>query len=248
MVRVAWDGDDRGVERSGVLVVTLDRPERRNAVDHATLLGLLEAQRVATGARAVVLTGAPPAFSAGADLTGVEEGEFATTLGRALRGFTELAVPVNAAVDGPAHGAGTQLAVACDLRVATPGSRFGIPAAKLGLAVDHWTVERLAREVGWSIARGMLVAAEQYDATALHAAGAVHRLGTLDDALAWGRELATLAPLTMAAHKLALERSGPPPATDAAFEAARTAAWASGDASEGRRAFLEKRPPRFTGR
>jgi len=244
MVRVAWDGDD---DASGVLVVTLDRPERRNAVDHATLIGLLEAQAVAATARVVVLTGTPPAFSAGADLTGVEEGEFAAALHRALRGFTELAVPVIAAVDGPALGAGTQLAISCDLRVATPTSRFGIPAARLGLVIDHWTVERMARELGWPIARGMLLAAEQYDGAALHAAGAVHRLGDLDDALAWARQLCALAPLTMAAHKLALERSGPPPALDEAFEAARIAAWASADAREGREAFLEKRPARFTG-
>jgi enoyl-CoA hydratase len=244
MVRVTWDA---GAASSGILVVTLDRPERRNAVDHATLVGLLEAQREAASARVVVLTGAPPAFSAGADLTGVEEGEFATALHRVLRGFTSMPVPVIAAVDGPALGAGTQLAISCDLRVATPGSRFGIPAARLGLVIDQWTVERMARELGWPIARAMLVAAEQYDATALHAAGAVHRIGGLDEALAWARELAVLAPLSIAGHKLTLERSAPPPRVDDLVEAARRAAWTSADAGEGRRAFLEKRPARFTG-
>ena len=246
MVRVAWDDGDDGAQ-TGVLVITLDRPARRNAVDHPTLLALLAALREATAARAVVLTGAPPAFSAGADLTGVEEGEFASALHRTLRGFTQLAVPVIAAVDGPALGAGAQLAICCDLRVATAGSRFGIPAARLGLAIDHWTIERMARELGWPITRGMLLAAEQYDAAALHAAGVVHRLGDLAVALDWARQLATLAPLSMAAHKLALESSGPPPAPDDAVEAARRAAWASGDAREGRQAFLEKRPARFTG-
>jgi len=247
MVRLAWDGDDGADARSGVLVVTLDRPARRNAVDHATLVGLAEAQEHAAAARVLVLTGAPQAFSAGADLTGVEEGEFARLLGRVLRGFTELPIPTIAAIDGPAVGAGTQLAVACDLRVATPPSRFGIPAARLGLVVDHWTVERLARELGWPIARAMLLAAETYDAAALHAAGAVHRLGDLAEALRWARELALLAPLTIAAHKLALERSGPDPASNEAVEAARRSAWASADAVEGRQAFLDKRPPRFTG-
>ena len=246
MVRVAWDDGDGGGE-TGVLVVTLDRPERRNAVDHPTLLALLAAQREATAAKVVVLTGAPPAFSAGADLTGVEEGEFATALHRVLRGFTTLAVPVIAAVDGPALGAGTQLAICCDLRVATPASRFGIPAARLGLAIDHWTIERMSRELGWPITRGMLLGAEQYDAPALHASGFVHRLGDLAAALDWARQLATLAPLSMAAHKVALESSGPPPSPDAAVEAARAAAWASSDAHEGRRAFLEKRPAEFRG-
>jgi enoyl-CoA hydratase len=246
MVRVTWDGD--AGESAGVLVVTLDRPERRNAVDHATLLGLLDAQgRASAAARVVVLTGAPPAFSAGADLTGVEEGEFASALGRVLRGFVELGVPTIAAVDGPALGAGTQLAIFCDLRVATPSSRFGIPAARLGLVIDHATIERLTRELGWSIARAMLLGAEQYDGAALHAAGGVHRLGDLDVALAWAHEIAALAPLTMAAHKLALEASAPLPASHAAVDEARLAAWRSDDASEGRRAFLEKRPARFTG-
>jgi enoyl-CoA hydratase len=231
MVRVEW--------RDRVLVITIDRPERRNAVDHATLLALSEAQRAAAegGARVVVLTGAPPAFSAGADLTGVENGAFVAALVAALRGFTELGAITLAAVDGPALGAGTQLAIACDLRLATPTSVFGIPAAKLGLAVDRWTIERLAREFGWSIARAIL-----------HVTGGVHRLGELADALVWADELAELAPLTIAAHKLGLERAAPVPGFDPVFEQAREAAWASADAEEGRTAFLDKRRPRFEGR
>ena len=231
-----------------MLVVTLDRPERRNAVDHATLLELLEAQREAVGTRVLVLTGAPPVFSAGADLTGVDEDRFAATLAAVLRGFTELPIVTMAAVDGPALGAGTQLAVACDLRVATPGSRFGIPAARLGLVVDHWTIERLARELSWPVARAMLLAAETYDAAALHSVGGVHRLGGLREALGWAREIAALAPLTIAAHKLALERSAPAPQADADVAGARLAAWRSADAIEGRQAFLDKRPARFEGR
>jgi len=247
VVRTAWDLGHDGTP-TGVLVVTLDRPERRNAVDHATLRGLADAQAQAADARVLLLTGAPPAFSAGADLTGVEEGEFARTLGDVLRGFTTLPIPTVAAVDGAALGAGTQLVIACDLRVATPSSRFGIPAARLGLVVDHWTVERLAREFGWSIARAMLLGAETYDGAALHAAGGVHRLGGLVDALDWARQLATLAPLTIAAHKVALERSAPEPAPDELVAAARLAAWRSADAIEGRNAFLAKRPAKFEGR
>lgn len=240
-VRVEWD--DR------VVVVTIDRPERRNAVDHATLLALRDAQRDATdgGARALVLTGASPAFCAGADLTGVESGQFVATLTEVLRGFGELPITTIAAIDGPALGAGTQLAVACDLRVATAASPLGIPAAKLGLVVDHWTVERLARELGPATARSMLLAAETYRADRLAVMGVVHRLGNLGDAVTWAHEIAGLAPLTVAAHKLALERSAPPPETDALVESARERAWASADAEEGRQAFLEKRPPRFTG-
>ena len=235
--------------RERVALVTIDRPERRNAVDHQTLLDLRIAQQdaVAGGARCLVLTGAPPAFCAGADLTGVESGAFLDALLATLRGFTELAIPTIAAIDGPALGAGTQLAIACDLRVATERSVFGIPAAKLGLVVDHWTVERLARELGWPIARAMLIAAQTYRAEQLIASGAIHRSGDLDVALAWAAELSGLAPLTMSTHKLALETSAPPPSPDDAVERARLAAWASADAEEGRTAFLEKRPPNFTG-
>lgn len=230
------------------MMITLSRPERRNAVDHATLLELLDAQRACTAARVVVLTGAPPAFCAGADLTGVEEGVFAADLRRVLVGFTDLRAPVIAAVDGPAMGAGTQLVSVCDLRVATPGSRFAVPAARLGLMIDQWTVERMSREFGWSITRSMLLAAEVCDAERLHAAGVVHRLGDLGDALAWAAEIARLAPLSIAGHKLALEAVAGELPVDERVEAARLAAWASADADEGRRAFLDKRPADFGGR
>jgi enoyl-CoA hydratase len=243
MVRV--DRHDR------VAVVTLDRPERRNAVDHPTLLRLLEVQSEVLDAgpdvRALVLTGAPPAFSAGADLHGVEEGQFATDLNSVLRGFGRLPVPVIAAIDGPALGAGAQLAVAADLRVATPDSVLGVPAAKLGLVVDHWTLRRMTSEFTAPVAKAMLIAAETYTAERLHALGGVHRLGGLDDAIVWAERLATLAPLTMAAHKVGLEHWAAEPPRDEPFETARSAAWASADAEEGRRAFLEKRRADFTG-
>jgi len=235
-----------------VSIITLDRPSRRNAVDHATLLELLDVQAAITARtpdaiRAVVLTGKPPAFSAGADLNGVEEGQFATDLASVLRGFGQLSVPVIAAIDGPALGAGAQLAIAADLRVATPSSVLGIPAAKLGLVVDHWTIRRLASEFSPPIARAMLLAAQTYTAEQLHVTGGIHRLGTLADAVAWAHELSRLAPLTIAGHKIGLEHAHVEPGEDPAFEVARRAAWASADAEEGRTAFLDKRRPDFTG-
>lgn len=243
MVRVERR-DDIG---SGVAVLTLDRPDRRNAIDHPTLLSLLSAQRDLVGSRVVVLAGAPPAFSAGADLHGVEQGVFAADLRSVLVGFTRLDAPVIASVDGPALGAGAQLAAVCDLRVATPESVFGVPAARLGLMVDHWTVERLTREFSWPVARAMLLSAETYTGERLHALGAVHRLGDLDTALEWAAQLAELAPLTVSGHKLALETSATDPRPDEGVAAAIAAAWASADAVEGRQAFLDKRRPKFRG-
>ena len=240
-VQVEWEGR--------VAVVTIDRPERRNAVDHATLLELRAAQdaAVAGEARVLVLTGAPPAFCAGADLSGVEDGEFIRALADVLEGFGRLPIPCIAAVDGPALGAGTQLAIACDLRVATAESRFGIPAAKLGLAVDQWTVARLATEAGAAVARNMLLTAATYRAADLVGNGFVHRLGDRRVALDWAEEIARLAPLTLTAHKLALEAGAATAAADPEVLAARDRAWGSADAEEGRTAFLEKRAPVFRG-
>ncbi len=242
----------RIAEHGPIAVVTLDRPDRRNAVDHATLRELLAIQgdlgpRTPKEIRAVVLTGAPPAFSAGADLHGVERGAFASDLHAVLTGFGRLPVPVIAAIDGPALGAGTQLALASDLRVATPGSIFGIPAARLGICVDHWTIRRLTNEFSLPVAKGMLVGCENYDASRLHALGAVQRLGDLAAAIDWARELAALAPLTLATHKLGLEFAEPEGDIVAEFEAALERTWSSADADEGRNAFIEKRPARFIG-
>lgn len=238
-VHVTWHGP--------VLELALDRPARRNAVDHETLVALADAQAHAVDARAVVLTGRNDVFCAGADLTGVEGDEFGAALQTVLRGFGTMPVATIAAVDGPALGAGSQLALACDLRVATVRSRFGVPAAKLGLMVDAWTVQRLALLAGGSAARAVLLAAEELPAERAYALGLVHRLGDLGDALAWAATIAELSPLSVAGHKLSLERSTPVRYDDE-VQAMFARVWASDDAVEGRTAFLEKRPPRFTGR
>lgn len=242
MVRV----DDRADIAPGVVIVTLDRPERRNALDHGTLLELLEVQRSLVCARAVVLTGTPPAFCAGADLTGVDQHVYGADLDRVLRGFVALSAPVIAAIDGPALGAGAQLVAVADLRVATADSVIGVPAARLGLVIDHWTLDRIRSEFGAPIARGMLLAAETYSGSRLHGAGVVHRIGDLADAIEWAGAVARLAPLSIAAHKLGLDAHSP--ADQERYDEAREAAWGSADAIEGRQAFLEKRPPAFLGR
>lgn len=228
--------------RGHVCVVTIDRPERRNAVDHEALGALAEVlDGCGDDVRALVLTGAGGHFCAGADLSGVEDDSF-TALLRSVLDRLRLAPFVTiAAADGAALGAGTQLAIACDLRVATPAASFGIPAGRLGLAVDVWTVERLALLAGQGPARSMLLAAEVVKGDEAHRLGLVQRLGDLDDALAWADEIAALAPLTLRAHKAALE--GAADATEAVERA-----WASADLQEGLTAFRERRRPMFHGR
>jgi enoyl-CoA hydratase len=195
----------------------------------------------------MVLTGAAGHFCAGADLTGLEDEGFASVLRGVLDRLRDAPLPVIAAVDGAALGAGTQLAIACDLRVATARAKFGIPAARLGLMVDHWTVQRLALLAGHGPARAMLLAAEVLDGDAALRAGLVQRSGELDDALAWADAIATLAPLTIQGHKLALNRLEPDVGGDEAVSAAFRRAWSSRDLREGMSAFHEKRTADFRG-
>ncbi len=240
----------------GVAVLTLDRPERRNALDeaHCEELARLIQEVTAQGARAIVLAGAGPHFCAGADLTGLEDVSFATVLAAALDALVTTPAPTIAAVQGAALGAGMQLAIACDLRVAEVTARFGIPAAKLGLMVDHWTMQRLALTAGYSPARAMLLAAEELDGEAAHRIGFVQRLAASpasaqESAESWATRIATLAPLTIAGHKLglnALEQSLRVD-TDEQVQAAFDRAWSSADLVEGMAARNEGRPPAFRG-
>jgi enoyl-CoA hydratase len=236
-------------QRDRVAVITLDRPEKRNALDTPACVDLAEAldDAVAGGARAIVLAGKGTNFCSGADLRTVEDDDFVPTLYRTLGKLQDVPVCTIAAVHGPALGAGTQLAIACDLRVVAPDPRFGIPAAKLGLMTDHWTAQRLAALAGPGPARAVLLACEELDADTSLRLGLANRPGDLDAALAWADDISRLAPLTIAGHKLALNRLEPA-LDDPEVTAAFARAWASEDLAEGQRARREKRAPDFQGR
>ena len=242
----------RTERRDRVLVCTIDRPDRRNAVDAEHLDALTDAfggiGDPGAGVRAVVLTGTGTAFCAGADLGHVEDQEAAAVVRRTLDALSGLPVCTIAAVHGPAMGAGCQLALACDLRVVGPAARFGIPSARLGLMVDHWTIEKLAQLAGHGHARAMLLAAATVDAEAALRTGFAQRAGDLDDAIGWAEEIAELAPLSVAGQKLALDRLVGKDVDDDDVRAAFDAVWTSEDRLEGIRAFQEKRTPRFEGR
>ena len=141
--------------------------------------------------------------------------------------------------------------MACDLRVATAGARFGIPAARLGLMVDHWTIQRLSLLAGAGPARAMLLGAEAYSGEDAERLGLVQRLGDLEAALGWADEIAALAPLTLAGSKLALNRLEMPVGPGRRPGRARArgiAAWGSEDLQEGMAAFRDRRRPVFHGR
>ena len=235
-------------ERDGsVLVCTIDRPDRRNAVDAEHLEGLRGAFADVGGARALVLTGGGSAFCAGADLTHVEDREAAAAVRTTLDALSGLPICTIAAVHGPAMGAGMQLALSCDLRVVGPGARFAIPSSKLGLMVDHWTIEKLALLAGHGPARAVLLAADTIDAESALRTGFAQRAGDLDDAVAWAHEIARLAPLSVAGQKLALDRLSGATVAHPDVEEAFRRVWTSEDRLEGVRAFQEKRPAQFRG-
>jgi len=246
--------EDRG-EDERVRLVTIDRPERRNALDLETLEELLVAVEGAAvraesdgATRVLVLAGAGGHFCAGADLTGVEDTEFVARLNRLLVSLRDLPLPTIAGVEGAALGAGTQLAVACDLRTAAADATFGIPAAKLGLMVDQWTVQRLVGLAGAGPARAMLLGAETYSGADAAGFGFVQRIGGVTEALGWADRLATLAPLTIAGHKIGLNDAEVLDDRTEGYAAAFARAWGSADLQEGLAAFGERRPARFSGR
>jgi enoyl-CoA hydratase len=237
MVELAW--------HEQVAVLTLERREKRNALNAQLCDRLREAVGAAIdgGARVLVLTGGGTCFCAGADLDAVAAPEFHTAHAAVLRAVAEAPVPVIAAVNGPAIGAGTQLAIAADLRVAGPEAVFALPTARLGLAVDPWTIRRFTQLAGGGAARAVLLGCARLDVEEARRCGLVDRLGDLDAALAWAAEVADLAPLTLAYSKLVLDGASP----DTELDAYATC-WSSADAAEGLRARRERRPPRFTGR
>ena len=233
-----------------VTLLRIDRHASRNALNPALLADLLAGleDAVTAGSRCLVITGNGSSFCSGADLEVVRDEGFLNRLYTLLHRLAELPVPVIAAVNGPAIGGGTQLAIACDLRVGAPAARFAIPTARLGLSVDAWTVRRLAALAGGGAARAILIGADTLDVDRAHRLGLVDRLGDLDDALAWAQEIAALAPLTLQYNKLALNTVADLDPTDERVGKAMMACWSSADAAEGQRARGERRPPEFLGR
>ncbi len=255
MIDVAIEG--------AVATIAIDRPERRNALSGELCVELADAFRALDGVRSVVLTGAGSAFCAGADLVtrfGSGDGDggvtdsFRPSFEILLDTICDCAVPVIAAINGPAIGAGMQLAVACDLRVCTPSANMSIPGGKLGILLSPKNIWRLSALVGHGLARDFLLTGRQVTGSEALALGLVQRVA--DDALAAAQTLAlhvsTLAPLTVQGHKHALNLVSETTMLGAdAFAALRgleAAAFASDDLREGTAAFAEKRDPTFHGR
>jgi crotonobetainyl-CoA hydratase/dehydration protein DpgD len=258
----------RYVKKDHVARVTIDRPEVLNALDlrtHEELAGIWDDVQHDDDVRVAVLTGAGErAFSVGQDLKERarldEAGTPPSTFGsRGQPGWPrlterfDLSKPVVARVDGYALGGGFELALACDLVVASDRSVFGLPEVRLGLVPGAGGVFRLVRQLPPKLAMGYLLTGRRIDAATLHAHGLVNDVvpaERLDDCVeGWVADLVASAPLAVRAIKEAALRSVDLPLPEA-FSA--TYAWEqrrrhSRDAVEGPRAFAEKRPPRWTG-
>jgi len=232
-----------------VATVTISRPERRNALNHAAL-ELLDAAvhaAVVQGARVLVITGSDGHFCAGADLSELEDVTFANRLEEVLLHLAGLPITTIAAIEGSCMGLGMQLAVACDLRVVADGAKFAVPVAKLGLMVNHWTLTRVARFFGEGAARQMVLTGSVLTAEDAWRLGFAQQQGGLDTAYALARQAAVLAPLSQAGSKLGFDVEPGDSDGLGRYEEAFARAWASQDLIEGQRAFTERRTPRFAG-
>ncbi len=203
-------------QRGPVRLVTLNRPERLNAVTDELVVELGEALRRDDGARAVVLTGSGRAFSSGHDLkheTGPETPAQARDRLERLQDLTRLIrsspAPVIAAVEGWAVGAGCELTFACDLAVLAADARFRFPEVSLGLAVTNGVSQLLAAVAGPQRAKRLVLLGEVFDAQQVHAWGLASHLAepgqALAGALALAEQLAALPAVATASAKALLD-------------------------------------------
>lgn len=254
------------VDDDGIGWLSFNNPARRNAVSLEMWQGLgdaLAAFEANAAVRVVVLRGeGGKAFAAGADISEFEtrradaeqKKQYGEIASRGQQGLARLTKPLVAMVQGYCIGGGLAIALSADVRFATPGSKFGIPAAKLGLGYDYPGLAALARLVGPSTAKDILFTARHLDADEALRVGLVNFIvddGDLEARVrAYAAAIAANAPLTVQAAKAAVrlfERYSLNPAADE-ISAMVDRCFNSDDYKEGRRAFMEKRTPNFVGR
>lgn len=238
-------------KREGIEILTLNRPEKMNAMDGDLLAELFRAfdELESDGAtRVVILTGAGKAFCAGADIGELEEGGMLEMTGRAIRKIVEVGKPVIAAVNGHALGGGAELALMCDLIIASQRAVFGFLGPKVGSICGYATV-RLGEEIGRARAKELLFTCDGISAKKALEYGMINKVvlhGDLMNAcIEMAEKIKLISPLSLKYIKDGVNRGlGGYEFRDAAIDALSR----SEDQKEGIRAFLEKRPPRFKGR
>jgi enoyl-CoA hydratase len=251
-ITLALDG------RLGLL--TVDRPQARNALDGDTVEELhraLEAAREA-GTTVLIVTGAgEKAFVSGADIRAIRarkrDDALASINSRLMAAVEAHPAVTIAAVNGYALGGGCELALACDLRLAAEGAVFGLPEPSLGIIPGAGGTQRLPRIVGLGRAKEMILTGARWNAAQALSFGLVSEVVPAAELLPAARRMAdrvlALGPLAVRLAKLALNASSEMPLSAGLLyeSTAQAITFGSKDKSEGTAAFLEKRPPRFTG-
>jgi enoyl-CoA hydratase len=242
----------------GIAIITINRPQARNAVNGEVARGLAAAVDEFDGrpdVRVMILTGEGGYFSAGMDLKGFLTGDLPVVPGRGFGGIAERppAKPLIAAVEGYALAGGFELALSCDLIVASEEAKFGLPEVSRGLAAGAGGLLRLPRRIPYHLAMEVALTGEHFPATRLWAAGLINVLVPAGQALTGAVELAAKvarnAPLAVSASKQVIVESADWDTTEA-FARQRSIIdpiFTSADAREGAMAFAERRAPVWKG-
>lgn len=242
----------------GVAVITINRPEARNAVNGAVARGIAQAVEELDASKDIqvlILTGAGGTFSAGMDLKGFLTGDSPSVSDRGFGGIVERppVKPVIAAVEGYALAGGFELVLACDLVVASEAAKFGLPEVRRSLVAGAGGLLRLPKRIPYHLAMEIALTGEHYPAARLHQAGLVNQIVPAGEALAAARDLAARiglgGPLALTATKRVIAESGDWNSAEAFRRQAEiiTPVFTSADAREGALAFAEKRQPVWRG-
>ncbi len=249
--------------KDGVCYLTINKPESLNALSASVLNELITAFNMIDkddDIKAVIITGTGRAFVAGADisemadLSGLQGQEMMKLGARVMNNIENLSKPVIAAINGYALGGGCELAMACDIRIASEKAKFGQPEVNLGIIPGFGGTQRLPRLVGKGMGKYMIMTGEYIDADTALRTGLVEKVVAPEDLIPECRKIAFLimskAPIAVKTAKLVINK-GCMLDTDTAIaleSEACSAPFCSEDRTEGMKAFLEKRPAQFTGK
>jgi enoyl-CoA hydratase/carnithine racemase len=256
---------DRPAE--AVARLRISNPERRNALDHEILDAIAEAMpRLDEGieTRCVLITGAPPVFSAGYDIATIPRESFerdaealvAHPFHAAMESVASHPWPTVAAINGHCLGGALELALTCDLRICAAGAKLGMPPAKLGLVYGHTGLRKFIDVVGAPRTRELFFTGRNVDASRAEQIGLVHQVAPDEElesaAVALAATIAGNAPISMRGNKRAIQALVSNPVLSAEQEAElvalRESCFSSEDFREGIEAFAEKRKPKWKGR
>jgi enoyl-CoA hydratase/carnithine racemase len=256
---------DRPAE--GVARLTISNPDRRNALDHEILDAMAEVlPQLDHGieTRCVLITGAPPLFSAGYDIAGIPDQTFerdaealvAHPFHAAMEAIAKHPWPTVAAINGHCLGGGLELAITCDLRICAAGAKLGMPPAKLGLIYGHTGLRKFLDTIGLPHTKELFLTGRNLDGERAERIGLVNQVvadtDVEDESVALATAITENAPLSMRGNKHAIDLLQANPELterqEAGLVALRESCFSSEDFREGISAFAEKRRARWTGR